>query len=86
MPVLFMEELMRNLNADAKKLFKEALKKYKTGECTDIDVFAGEMLKCFFNSTLEIALTKEKGIQKLKEIIKPVENFLTMKRLARDVL
>ena len=42
-------------------------------------------MKSFFKSSIEVALSEEKNLGKLKEIISPVENFTTMKRLSNDV-
>ena len=42
-------------------------------------------MKAFFKSSLEVALSEEKTLQKLKELITPIDNFQTLKRLAIDV-
>jgi len=84
-PVLFLQEVNASLDKESLALFKDALKNYKMGIVADIDVFIDQILNAFFKQTLKVAMSDEKIIAILKEMIKPIENFAVLQRLALDV-
>ncbi len=52
---------------------------------TDIDVFIDQILNIFFKQSLKVALSEEKIVARLKEMILPIENFAVLQKLALDV-